>query len=179
MLQKTLSITMGSLLAFGGTAMAQEQYTADGYGPDAGSWELILGGSGSNDKDFDTGSFDLNAELGYYFPPELEAGLRQGIGFIEADDSSSAFSTAVFADYHFDFGAVRPFIGASIGYLYGEDVEETFTAGPEAGVKWYVKDETFIYGRATYEFLFEDTDDADNQFDDGRFTYVVGIGFNF
>lgn len=180
MLRHTVCMTVGSLLAFGATAMAQEQYSADGFGPSTGSWELILGASGANDKDFDNGAANLNAELGYYFTPAFEAGVRQGIGWADSSDgSSSNLSTSVFINHHFDFGAVRPFIGASLGYVYGNAVEETFAAGPEAGVKWYVKDETFIYARATYEFLFEDADDADEQFDDGRFTYVAGIGFNF
>lgn len=179
MLRNALCVTLGTLMATG-VATAQEEYSADGFGPEAGSWELILGAGGSNNKDFDSGGFNLNAELGYYFTPAIEAGLRQGVTYAETDgDSASSLATSVFADYHFDFGALRPFIGASVGAVYGNSVEETFAAGPEAGIKWYVKDETFIYGRATYEFIFEDSDDADDSFDDGRFTYVVGIGFNF
>lgn len=173
------------------TAFAQErttrvetetttEYTADDYGPDQGSWELIIGGSGTNDQDFDTGSGNINVELGYYFLEPLEVGVRQQVGMLGGDDDwNFNGSTAVFADYHFDLGAFRPFIGASIGYLYGENVDETFIAGPEAGLKWYVKDETFIYGRVSYDFFFEDTDDADDAAEDGRFNYVLGVGFNF
>lgn len=164
------------------TAHAQEQtYTGDGYGPDQGQWELILSGTGTNDKDFDNGSGGVNIELGYYLTEDFEAGVRQTLGVAAVEDGDDTWnaSTAAFVGYHFDLGAVRPFIGASLGYLYGEDVDETFVAGPEAGLKWYVKDETFIYGRVSYDFFFEDSDDADDQFDDGRFNYVLGIGFNF
>ena len=181
MLRKTTTLAIAGVLTATAAAQAQEQdFTADGYGPEQSDWELILGASGSNDKDFESGSFNLNAEVGYYVTDTVAAGLRQSIGYAESgDDSVSTLSSALFADYHFDMGAFRPFVGGSVGYAYGNAVEETFFAGPEAGVKWYVKDDTFIYGRATYQFLFEDTDDADDAFDDGRFNYVVGIGFNF
>lgn len=150
-------------------------------GPDGGSdpWELIISGGGSNDKDFDNGGFNLNVEAGYYFTPELFVGVRQGIGFADFGDSSWSGSTSAAFDYHFNFERLRPFLGVSFGGIYGDDVEETFIAGPEAGVKYYVKNDTFIYGRVAYEFLFEDADDADDAFDEGRFVYVVGIGFNF
>lgn len=153
----------------------------DLYGPDGGTdpWELILTGSGSNDNDFDSGGFQINAEIGYYFTPELYVALRQGFGYSDFGDSTWTGSTSGAFDYHFDLDRLRPFVGVSFGGLYGEDVEETFIAGPEAGVKYYVNTDTFLYGRVAYEFLFDDADEADDAFDDGRFVYVVGIGFNF
>lgn len=177
--------TAGVLLGLTATAVQaqEERYTADGFGPDAGSWELILSGSGTNDNDFDAGSGSVNAELGYYLTEPLSIGIRQQLGLADGDDVDFTWNAAtnVFVDYHFDFGAFRPFIGASLGYIYGDEdiVEDSFIAGPEAGVKWYVKDETFIYGRVSYDFIFEDSDDADDALEDGRFNYVLGIGFNF
>ena len=167
-----LALTLAATPAFG------QEYEGD-YGPIAGNWELILTGSGSNDEDFDNGAFGINAELGYYFTDELEGVIRQGISYSDFGESTVAASTSLALDYHFDLDRFRPFIGGSIGYLYGEDINESFVAGPEAGVKYYVKDDTFIYLRATYEFLFEDADDADEAFDDGRFVYALGIGFNW
>ncbi len=164
------------------TANAQERtYTGDAYGPDQGQWELILGGSGSNDREFQSGSGNINIELGYYLSEDFLVGGRQTLGIFDSDGTDSVItgSTAAYLQYHFDMGAVRPFIGASLGYIYGDEVDDSFFAGPEAGLKWYVKDETFIYGRVSYDWFFEDGDDADNSFDDGRFNYVVGIGFNF
>ena len=169
-------------LAAAGTVQAQEKtnYTADGFGPDQGSWELILGAAGSNNKEFDAGGFNLNAEVGYYLNKDLEVGGRQQLSFFDTgNDSSTSATTSAFVDYHFDFGAVRPFVGVSLGYIYGDVVNDSFIAGPEVGVKWYVKDETFIYGRAAYEFIFENGGDVDDNFDEGRFSYTVGIGFNF
>ena len=151
------------------------------YGPQPGDnpWELILTGSGSNDNDFDSGGFNINAELGYYFTPELYVAIRQGIGFSDFGESAWNGSTTGAFDYHFQLDRFRPFVGVSFGGLYGDTTNDTFVAGPEAGVKWYMYEQTFIYGRVAYEFIFDDVDDADEGFDDGRFVYVVGIGFNF
>lgn len=175
-------LTVALVLAVSASAHAQEGASADGLGPDAGSWELILAGSGSNDKDFDNGSGNINAEVGYYLHEDWAVGVRQSLGIVGGNNDSWDASTAVFVDWHFwDIGSLRPFVGASLGYLYGDDdvVDETGTAGLEAGAKWYVKDEAFIYGRMSYDFFFDDSDDVDDGFDDGRVNYVVGIGLNF
>lgn len=180
MLKKTIGAAAIVAMSAVGAQAQEETYTADGFGPEAGDWELILGASGNNDEDFENGGFNLNAEIGYYLTEDLEGGVRQFVGYNDVGgEQTDNYSTAAFLDYHFDFNAIRPFVGASLGYIYGDGVNDTFAAGPEAGLKWYVKDETFIYGRAAYLFNFEDTDDADEAFDDGRFEYVVGIGFNF
>lgn len=149
------------------------------YGPETGSWELSLGGFGSNDQDFDTGSFNINADLSHYFSRNLSAGVRQSVWYADFGGTDWNGSTAIFGQYHFGDGPLRPFVGLGLGYLYGDSVQSTFFAGPEAGVRYYVKPETFIYGRATYEFLFEDSDDISDQYDEGRFVYTIGIGFNF
>jgi hypothetical protein len=76
-------------------------------------------------------------------------------------------------------GRLFPYLGANIGYLYGDSVEEQFIAGLEGGVKYFVNDTTFITGGVEYQFLFKDTDEVDDNYDDGRFVYIVGIGFKF
>ena len=161
-------------------AFAQEVET---FGPEAGDWEFQLGAGGSNDNDFESGDFSLDGSLGYYFTENLSGAVRQEgtwVGGREGAEDSWAGSTRIAADYHFDLTeGVRPFIGANLGYVYGEDTQDTWIAGPEAGLKWYVKDETFIFGRAEYLFFFDEADDADEAFDDGQFVYTVGIGFNF
>ena len=146
-----------------------------------GDWELTLSGAGSNDKDFDTGGFNVQANLGYYIIDSLELSLRQGVGYVNTgDDDAFTGSTRIAIDYHFDLDRWQPFIGANIGYLYGsDDYEESFIAGPEAGVKYFVNDTTFIFGTVGYDFLFEDTDDADDAIDDGQFVYGLGIGFKW
>ncbi len=148
--------------------------------PQAGDRELILGASGSNDRGFHSGGFNLNGELGYYVTDEWLVSARQSIDYADASGgSTSILGTGAAIDYHFDFGQFRPFVGATLTYLYGNGVANTLAAGPEVGVKWHVKPETFIYGRANYEWAFRSSRDARHNFNDGRFHYTVGIGFNF
>lgn len=159
-------------------AFAQEEL--NDFGPDQGDWELALSGSGNNDEEFEVGDASINFDLGYYLTEEWIASFRQSASYADTgEDHATNASTRVALDYQFDTGNLRPFLGVNIGYIYGEGVNDTWAAGPEAGLKWYVKDETFIFGRAEYQFFFEDSDEVDEAFDDGQFIYTIGIGFNF
>ena len=73
----------------------------------------------------------------------------------------------------------QPFVGANIGYVYGDGVNDTGEAAPEAGVKYFVNSTTFIYGQIEYQFFFDSSDDVDDAFDDGQFVYSLGIGFRW
>ena len=147
-------------------------------------FELSLSGIGNNDVDFDGVQFSAQAQLGYYVDDasQHQVNLRQSVIFSDIGGSALSGSTAVGYDYHFDFGQdqrVVPFVGLAIGYNYGDAVTDTFFGGPEAGVKFYVNDTTFIFGQVQYQFLFEDAGDADDSFDDGVFQYSLGVGFRF
>jgi hypothetical protein len=149
-------------------------------------WEITLLGSGSNDVDFDGGSFVVNGSVGYYFNDQWQAAVRQSFGYSDTggsdSDSSWTGTTRVGAFYHFNYAAdqrIVPYLGVNVGYIYGDQTADSFIAGPEAGVKWFVNDTTFLYGSVAYEFLFEEADDADSSFDDGQFVYGLGIGFQF
>jgi hypothetical protein len=145
-----------------------------------GEKELTLSGSGTSDNDLDNTTFSTDIGFGYFFNPMLEMIIRQNAAF--ADTSSGNDwngSTRVGVDYNIDLQNWQPFIGATIGYLYGENVKESFIAGPEGGVKAFVNNTTFIIASVGYDFIFEDADEADNAFDDGRFIYNLGIGFKW
>ena len=58
-------------------------------------------------------------------------------------------------------------------------MDESFIAGPEIGIKHWVKDDVFITGMMEYQFLFESASDADDRYDDGAIFYSVGVGYNF
>lgn len=177
MLRKSLwAPALGLALLPAASAQAQ-----DFPGLDAGTWELTLSGSGSSNEDVDAGSFQVQASLGYFIVDQLELLVRQGVGYADFNAGTSVTaSTAVALDYHFDLDRFQPFVGVAIGYSYGDaDVDETFFGGPEAGVKYFVKDDTFIYGLVQYQFFFDDVDDADENFDDGSFLYGLGIGFTW
>jgi hypothetical protein len=135
-------------------------------------WELTLSGSGSNDKDFDSGAFSIAGSLGYFVSDQLEISGRQGIVWA---DGGSAWSgdSRIAVDYHFDLGRWVPFVGGNIGYVYGDNTDDSWIAGPEGGVKYFVNDTTFIQANVAYEF------DLNDGFDEGAFFYGLGIGFRF
>ena len=166
---------LAAVVAMPSAAQAQE------YGFDAGNWELTLAGQGSNDRDFNTTSFGVNGSIGYFFTDSLEIAVRQNATYTDAvgagaDGSAWNGSTVVALDYHFDMGRWQPFIGANIGYAYGDSTTDTWQAGPEAGVKYFVTQSAFIQLLAQYEFFF-DSDDLDSEaFSDGAFFYSLGIG---
>jgi hypothetical protein len=82
-------------------------------------------------------------------------------------------------DFHFDLEALQPFVGGNFGYVYGDAVNDTFEAAPEAGVKWFVNSTTFIFGMAEYQFFFDKGSNAGSGFNDGQFVYTLGVGFRF
>ena len=157
-------------------ALARAPHDGQRHGPSTGDWEYMLGGSGSNDDDFDVGSGGLAASVGYFFDDSNELGVRQSVGFSDFGDSAYNASTRVFFDHHFNGFQVVPLIGVNLGMVYGDTVEETFAAAPEVGVKWHVTDTAFVFGLAEYQFFFKDASGANEAFDDGSFVYSVGIG---
>lgn len=170
---KISSVFAVLVLALGGNAWAA---------PDSGDRSFTLSGTGSSDNDFDSNNFGISGELGWFLSDSLEAGVRQSINLAARDDAADDWSggTRAFADWHFGGpNPFQPFVGLSAGGFYGEHVKDTFAAGPEVGLKYYVKDKTFIELQAEYQFLFSDTDDIDDRFDDGAFLYTLGIGYNF
>ncbi|MEQ8859178.1 MAG: hypothetical protein RIC56_11050 [Pseudomonadales bacterium] len=150
-------------------------------GPEAGERTFTIAGTGGSDQDFNNNTFGFSGQLGWFLSAQTEVGVRQSAAFVAIDggDDSWAGSTRGFADYHFGSGEVLPYIGANLGGVYGEDVNETLSAGLEAGLKWYVKEKTFIALQAEYQFLFDDADEFDNRFGDGAVFYTLGVGFNF
>jgi hypothetical protein len=170
-----VSVSVGVILLLG---IATMPATAQ----DPGNWEFTLAGTGFSDKDFDTTSLGVDLGLGFHLDP-LVFGVRQSMSYDSGEvvDDIWSGSTRLFADLEFRFGSIAPFIGANLGYVYGDLVDDQFIAGPEAGLKLYVGDDynTFIFGRVEYQFFFEDSDEAEDAFDDGQFVYTIGVGFRF
>ena len=146
-------------------AAAQAQF-------DEGDWEVQIAGSGSSDDSFDSTSLAVGFSVGYFFNDNLEAGVRQTVAFSEVEDGGSDFagSTTGFVDYHFDLDEWQPFVGAFIGYSYGDGVDEGGVWGPEVGVKYFVNATTFVAGTVQYVIGF---DDEDEEF----FNYQLAVGF--
>jgi hypothetical protein len=155
--------------------------TAGSGGPVAGTQEITLGGSGGSDKSFDDTTLSLQGSWGKYLNSTSMWGVRQTINVRDSEESNTIFSgaTRVFYDYHFGTAPTRPFIGASFGGFYGRDVRNTFSAGPELGVKHWLKSDVFIGAMVEYQFLFRSGRDARDRYDDGALLYSVNLGYNF
>jgi hypothetical protein len=142
-----------------------------------GNWELRLAGNGTNDQDFDGGVVNLNGSLGYFLSKEFEVGARQGFSWSDSANGNEGSvwggDTRIFADYHFDMDRWQPYVGAFIGYVYGDVDEDSFIGGPEIGAKYFVNSTTFIDVNAAYAFNLEEG------LDDGGFFYGLGVGFRF
>jgi hypothetical protein len=146
-----------------------------------GDWELTLSGQGSNGPDFNGFSAAAAGNLGYFLTDALELGVRQTISYTDIGIPGSALngSTAVAADWNFDIGRFVPYIGGSIGFVYGDAVSDSWFAGPEGGLKYFVNNTTFIFLSVQYQFFFNQDSNASDAFSDGQFLYGLGIGFRF
>ena len=171
MWRKILVVALLGFLLAPCAAMAQFQM---------GDMELTLSGNGSSDNDFDTTIFSVEAGLGHFVSNNLEAVLRQGVSVIDQPgDNLWNGSTRLGLDYHINLQAWQPFLGASIGAIYGDSVKDQFIAGPEVGVKAFVNSTTFVLASVEYQILFDDADEVDDQFKDGRYVYNLGLGFKW
>ena len=186
-MNKKLIATAVLTASLSGMAAAQDDMgtgIAPAYGPVDGNREFSLSGTGSSDKSFDNSSFGISGDYGWFTSDKSVWGIRQSINFadIEGEDLSNDFwngSTRGYYDYHFLDGKWRPFVGASLGAIYGDGVKDSAFAGLEFGVKYYVLPKTYILARAEYQFFCSDSDSASDNWEDGAFAYVFGMGYNF
>jgi len=142
---------------------------------EAGNYSLELFGTGGNDQDFESGTVSVGGELGYFLSKEMQLGLRQALAWADAQGGDSIWNgdTRIFLNYHFDMDRWQPYLGAFIGYVYGDTVDDFWVAGPEAGVKYFVNSTTYIDVNASYGF------NLDEGIDDGAFFYGLAIGFRW
>jgi hypothetical protein len=171
MLKKVGILMAVVILALPAVALAQFE---------AGDREFTISGSGSSDNDLDNNFISFQGSFGKFFSQALEGIIRQELSFADTEAGGSwAASTSLGADYHFNLGKIIPLIGASLGVVYGDDVDETMFAAPEVGIKGFVNNTTFVQGLVQYQWFFDSSNEVDNNFDDGRFVYVLGLGVRF
>lgn len=177
----TAAITLCLLCALPMAASAQSPRV----GPAEGDREFTISGTGSSDRSFNSGSFGVTGDLGWYRSNDMVFGIRQSINYadIRGENLRNDFwngSTRGYLNYHFLTDNSRPFVGASLGFIYGDGVKDSAFAGLEGGVKYYVLAKTFFLARVEYQFLFSSTSDATDAFrDSGVWAYTVGLGYNF
>ncbi len=156
-----------------------------GISASEGDREFSVSGTGNSDRNLDSGSFGVTGDLGWYVGDRSVAGIRQSVNYasIEGESLRDDFwngASRAYLNYHFLDDRSRPFVGASLGGIYGDGVKNSSFAGLEAGLKYYVIPQTYILGRVDYQFLFSSTSDASDAFQDsGIWAYTVGLGYNF
>jgi opacity protein-like surface antigen len=160
-------------------AVAHAQRADNDYGFNQGNWEMTVAGQGANDSSWEGTAFNIQGSLGYFFTDALEVSARQSINFSDLGASTLTGQTTAAADYHFDMGQLQPFAGANVGYIWGsQDLQpNTWTAAPEAGVKYFLNHTTFVEGRVEYDFFFQPGHGAG--FSDGQFQYTLALGVKF
>lgn len=148
----------------------------------AGEREFTLGGSGASNTDMDDSFGGLSFSYGWYHTENTAIAIRQSINYSNPERGGTTWmgATRVAYDYHLAArGAFRPFVGANFGGVYGDAVSDTWAAGLEAGVKYYVQPKTFIYAMGEYGWFFDRASGIDDTFRDGSINWSVGLGFNF
>jgi Outer membrane protein beta-barrel domain len=157
------------------------RYENEGWGARAGDWEMTLGGGGGSNKDFDDSLGGIDVSIGYFFTDSMSLSLRQSANYSNGNTDGAEFDGSSFLalDYHFGSDRLQPFVGVNAGRAYGDNTNETWVAGLETGLKFYVKPQTFVFALVNYAWAFEDSDIVDDAFDEGSFLWTVGIGFNF
>ena len=179
-------IALASLLLVSAIATASAQTTVAAPTADftahAGDGEITIAGSGATNTDFDDSFGGLNLSFGKYTSETTLWALRQTINYSNPSDGGTSWSgsTRLAFDWHLaSRGKMRPFLGVNLGGVYGDRVRDTWAAGLEGGAKVYVQHKTFVFGMVEYGWYFRQGNDIDDAFDNGQFTYSVGVGYNF
>lgn len=181
---KTVNATALTLCIFGALPMIASAQSTN-FGPEQGDREFSISGTGSSDRKFDSGNFGVTGDMGWFLEDHLVTGVRQSINYASIEGESIVDdywngSTRGYVNYQFMNERARPFIGASLGGIYGDGVKNSAFAGLEAGLKYYVLPKTYLLTRAEYQFLFSSTSDATDAFqDDGAWAFTIGLGYNF
>lgn len=147
-----------------------------------GPLEFTLGGVGVSNDSVNAGSGQAAGSVGYYLSDTVEVLLRQNASFYDAGKGESESWTGasrLAIDLHLPLGNVVPYVGANLGWVYGNGIHDSFLGGPEAGVKFYVKDDVFVLVGAEYQFFFESSDSLDDAFDNGQIVYGLSFGVRF
>lgn len=151
--------------------------------PREGTQELLVSGGLNRTIGTGTGNFNGDLSYGWFMDQAVEAGIRQQFSYTFADDASDVWraTTAPFLDYHFNTWGkdnnILPFVGGFAGAVWNDD-DFTGTVGPEAGIKAYLNEDTFILLRYQYQWFFDELDEVNDTLDSVH-VMNVGLGFNW
>jgi hypothetical protein len=180
-MRKIATVLVATALAVPGVALAQGPESSRFIGPQIGDWEATLSGSGTSSRSFDNHNIGISGSIGNYVTPNVMLGVRQSFSFAEVQDGRDIVNAATrgFADYVFNLGRLRPYVGVSLGGIYGRGVNDTFAAGPEVGIKYYADNRTFLFVQTEYQWTFNRVRRIGDDAGRGQFFHALGIGMNF
>lgn len=179
-MRKLVTVFTAAMLAVPGMALAQGGDSRF-LGPQVGDWEATLSGSGTSNRSFNDHNIGISGSVGNYVAPNVLLGVRQSFSFARVRDGRDIVNagTRGFADYVFNLGRLRPYVGVNIGGIYGRGVKDTFAAGPQAGLKYYADQRTFLFAQTEYQWTFSRLRRIDDEAGRGQFFHAIGIGMNF
>jgi hypothetical protein len=182
-LNTTSTLTsLALLLALALPAAAPAQTSAGAFARHAGEREFTHGGAGASDREFSDSFGGVSFSYGYFTSETQEVALRQSINYSNPDPGGRAYngSTRLAFDQHFaTSSALRPFLGVNAGGIYGDSVRDSFAAGLEGGLKYYVQPRTFVYGMIDWGWTFRHARNLSDRFSSGQYNWSLGVGFNF
>lgn len=140
-------------------------------------WTFMIGGSGATGLKSDSETaFGLNLQLGRTTQLVLpfEFGVRQSVGFASEGEDTTLFTTKVYADWTLlSYKRLDLFAGGNIGATYG-NTSPLWTAAPETGLRYWLKNDVGIEGRLEFPF-----DIGDNTKFQNAMTYTIGLKVKF
>lgn len=146
--------------------------------PVGGDSEVQVSGGAFHRQGSDSGAFNADLSYGYYLSPGWELGLRQGVNYNFIDNGRDFWTatTTPFIHYNLQLGRFVPYVGGSIGAVYN-DRDFSGVIGPNAGLKLFFDDQTFLNLGYRYEYFFSRFKDIDNNSNHGNHIGNIGIGF--
>jgi len=183
-MNKITSAALLLICTFPLAALAQ-QTSGSGFGPSAGDREFSISGAGSSDRRFKGGTFGVTGDYGWYRSDQMVWGIRQSVNYasIRGENITNDFwngSTRAYMNYQFGEAQARPFVGGSLGFVYGDGVKNSGFSGLETGLKYYVREKTYFLARVEYQFFFsKNRSEFEDSFKDGAWAYTAGLGYNF
>jgi len=147
--------------------------------PVGGDHEVEIAGGFFHAQGSDSGSLNADLQLGHYLSPGWEIGFRQAVNYNFVDDGPDAWiaTTTPFLLYNFHLSdRFVPFVGVAAGAAWN-DKDVTGTLGPNAGIKIFLTDQTYLGLRYRYEWFFNKFKRINNNADQGNHVGTIGIGF--
>jgi hypothetical protein len=147
--------------------------------PLAGDSEIQISGGASHSQGSDSGNFNADINYGYYLSPGWELGFRQAISYNFVDDGPDAWNATTTPFLHYNFRITNilvPYLGISGGVVWN-DRDVTGTFGPNAGLKLFVADQTFVNIGYRYEWFFKNFEAARDNRTHGNHVANIGLGF--